>query len=118
MKIDKLIINDSNMIIDEFCNSLDNEYIYKNLVKRIDKFKGIIICSTHNPIISIIPFVQKYIFVKKENEEHKIYESNNYIFGNFKINNKEVDVKEQLIKTIEGTEEAFNLRRKKYGIDM
>lgn len=115
LKIDKLIINNENLIIDEFCNTLDNKYIYQKLVKRINNYRGIILAVTNNPIISTIPYIWKYIYLKKDIEKYLIYFSNDSIYGSFKINNEiQKKVKEQILNTIEGTEKAFNLRRRKY----
>lgn len=109
--------NNKDILIDEFCNSLDSKYVYENLVEKMNKYNGRILASTHNPVISVIPNIRNYIYTERNNSNYKIFQSINYLNGSMKELNNEYEnrnTKKMLINVIEGTKEAFKIRGDKY----
>lgn len=110
LKIDNALSNEDNLIIDELGNAIDNKYIFEKLLNKIINFRGMILASTHNPVIAVIPSIEHYYYIKK----FKICNSKHSINGKFLIDDSEVPVISQLLDTIEGTDRSFILRDGKY----
>lgn len=109
-----------NLIIDEFCNTLDNEYVFNKLIPILNKYEGTIIASTHNPLIAILPSIGSYIYRKKEKSGvYKTYISKSSTLTKLidvEDSTKNIDVVNELVKVIEGTRKAFDERKEKYAI--
>lgn len=115
MKLDHFLKMGKNLVIDEFCNSLDNEYVFRYLVNKMNNYGGTILATTHNPIICVIPRVGKYIYRERRGHNYLTFESENSIDGNL-ISQEgfSLNAKDQIVKTIEGTMDAFDQRKEKY----
>lgn len=116
---EKLKQKNGDFLIDEFCNSLDNEYIFNTLVDKMNDYNGKILASTHNPIISVIPEIKNYFYTEKNNDNYDVFYSDKGINGeliNINDEKQQKSTKETLVKVIEGTEKAFIDRGSKYGI--
>ena len=101
-----------------FVTHLDSKYIFENLVTRMNEYRGRILATTHNPVISVIPDIRNYIYVERNNSTYSLYQSTDYLFGTLKdlTTSETKNTKNMLIDVTEGTEEAFNRRGDKYEI--
>lgn len=96
------------IIIDQPEDNLDNQSVYWSLVPciREAKKKRQIIIVTHNPNIAIACDAEEIIYCSIEKKSNKItYES-----GSIENSN----VSDRVVKVLEGTMPAFNLRELKY----
>ncbi len=103
-----LDIDDIPLIIDQPEENLDNESIYKVLVKFIRdvKKRRQVIIITHNPNLAIVADADQIIRVKIDRKNYKFsYESG--AIEDHKINKFASDI-------LEGTLEAFGIREEKY----
>ncbi len=106
------------IVIDEIENGIENSYITENLNSKIDELilsgKSIFI-STHNANVAILHQSINY-FYTDDIINHKIYYSNDSKeFVNLIDENDKKPWIDVVLKILEGSKEALNERRKKYG---
>lgn len=99
---------DVPLIIDQPEDNLDNQSVFDKLVPCIlaAKKSRQIIIVTHNPNIAIACDAEQIISSKMDKHTHEI----TYMSGAI----EEVEVKDSIVKILEGTQPAFDLRNKKY----
>ncbi|MDP8201835.1 MAG: AAA family ATPase [Candidatus Tenebribacter burtonii] len=99
------------LIIDQPEENLDNQSVYKILVKfiKIAKKKRQIIIVTHNPNLAVVCDAEQIICVKIEKAN-----KNKFTFISGAIENPEIN--EKIIEILEGTFPAFDNRTDKYKI--
>ena len=96
------------IIIDQPEDNLDNQSVYSKLVPCIcrAKQKRQVIIVTHNPNIAVACDAEQIVFCKMDKNSYQIrYEAGS-------IENPEI--RKHVIDVLEGTEPAFDLRRRKY----
>jgi len=100
--------NDVPLIIDQPEDNLDNQSVFDKLVPCIlaAKKSRQIIIVTHNPNIAIACDAEQIISCKIDKHTHEITYTSGAI--------EEAAVKDSVVKILEGTQPAFNLRNKKY----
>ena len=100
--------DDSPLIIDQPEDNLDNQSVFDKLVPCIlaAKKSRQIIIVTHNPNIAIACDAEQIISCKIDKQTHEIA----YMSGSI----EKSDVKDSIVKILEGTQPAFDLRNKKY----
>jgi len=101
--------NDIPLIIDQPEENLDNESIYKVLVKFINEVKKRrqIIIITHNPNLAIVGDSDQIIYVR-------IDKQNSYKFDFVAGSIENPRINELCSRILEGTIKAFDIRRLKY----
>ncbi|MBW1616646.1 MAG: hypothetical protein JRJ49_08970 [Deltaproteobacteria bacterium] len=94
------------LIIDQPEDDLDNQTIYKDVIKKIRELKGKMqfIFATHNPNIPVLGDSEKIISCGYSEAKINLQEGN---IDNFEMQKK-------IIKIMEGGEEAFNRRKDIY----
>ncbi|MBP85191.1 MAG: hypothetical protein CMJ64_00480 [Planctomycetaceae bacterium] len=100
-----LMESDNPLLIDQPEDNLDNRFIYETIVESVRKVKQArqLIFVTHNPNIPVLGDAE-HVFVLQSNGEHAR-----------KLNEGTVDeCKEDVVELLEGGEEAFKQRRKRY----
>ena len=118
--LDSNLKRNDNIIIDEFCNTLDNKFVFEKVVKIMDSYEGIILATTHNPIISIIPKIKNYFYTQKDGDNFSIFNSDKGYSDeliSLKDKTMKINTKKCLADIIEGTKPAFDLRKEKYGFN-
>ena len=100
--------NDVPLIIDQPEDNLDNQSVFDKLVPCIltAKKSRQIIIVTHNPNIAIACDAEQIITCKIDKQTRAI----TYMSGSI----EESDVKDSVVRILEGTQPAFDLRNKKY----
>ncbi len=103
--------DDSPLLIDQPEENLDNESVYKILVEyiRVAKKRRQIIIVTHNPNLAVVCDAEQIISVNIDKKD-----GNKFSFKSGSIENLEIN--KDIIRILEGTLPAFNLRDKKYTI--
>ena len=98
----------SPILVDQPEDNLDNQSVFKNLVPCIKKAKEKrqVIIVTHNPNIAIACDAEQIVYCEMDKENYQIH----YAAGS--IENS--DTRKHVVDVLEGTEPAFELRRKKY----
>lgn len=99
---------DAPLIIDQPEDNLDNQSVFDKLVPCIlaAKKSRQIIIVTHNPNIAVACDSEQIISCNIDKHTHEItYESGAI---------EDVNVKDTVVKILEGTQPAFDLRNKKY----
>lgn len=96
------------LIIDQPEEDLDNRFIYEDVVKllREMKEKRQIILATHNANIPVLGDSEQIIVLEANNDKCQILETGSI---------DKFTIREQIKNILEGGEEAFRLRAKKYG---
>lgn len=103
-----LLYQDSRpLLIDQPEDNLDNAYIYDTVVKSVENAKGMrqLIFVTHNPNIPVLGDAEKIFVLKSDGKQVTL------------VAEGPVDasaVKVQVEDLLEGGQEAFEMRRKKY----
>lgn len=100
-----LLESDRPLLIDQPEDNLDNGFIYDTIVDSILKVKGSrqMIFVTHNPNIPVLGDAEKVVVLKSN--------------GRRAVKQKEGtvdDCKEEIVKLLEGGEEAFKKRKERY----
>ena len=100
--------DDAPLIIDQPEDNLDNQSVFDKLVPCIlaAKQSRQIIIVTHNPNIAIACDAEQIVSCKIDKQTHEI----TYVSGAI----EETEVKDSVVKILEGTQPAFDLRNKKY----
>jgi ABC-type lipoprotein export system ATPase subunit len=101
-------VSENPLIIDQPEDNLDNKYISEkihNIIKE-QKENRQLIFITHNPNIPVLSDSEYNLFLNYENKK-----SNKLKEGNVD------EVKEDILKILEGGEKAFKIRKEKYDID-
>jgi ABC-type lipoprotein export system ATPase subunit len=100
---------DYPLIIDQPEDNLDNKFVYDELkgAFREAKTKRQIIIATNNP----------NLVVNTDAEQIIIAESKNYEISYIKGSLEDPEIRKRIVHVLEGGEEAFRLREKKYGLD-
>ena len=100
--------DDAPLIIDQPEDNLDNQSVFDKLVPCIlaAKKSRQIIIVTHNPNIAIACDAEQIISCKIDKHTHEI----TYMSGSI----EEAEIKDSVVKILEGTQPAFDLRNKKY----
>jgi len=100
--------DDTPLIIDQPEDNLDNQSVFDKLVPCILAAKKTrqIIIVTHNPNIAIACDSEQIISCKIDKHTHKI----TYVSGAI----EETEIKNSVVKILEGTQPAFDLRNRKY----
>lgn len=100
--------DDAPLIIDQPEDNLDNQSVFDKLVPCIlaAKKSRQIIIVTHNPNIAIACDAEQIVSCKIDKHTHEI----TYMSGAI----EEVGIKDSVVKILEGTQPAFDLRNKKY----
>ena len=103
-----LVESDTPLIVDQPEDSLDNKFIYEEVVKllRQEKEKRQFIIATHNSNIPVLGDAELIMSLEAEEERGWIEQRD-------AIDN--MDVQEAVKKVLEGGKEAFERRREKYG---
>lgn len=99
------------LIIDQPEENLDNQSIYRILVKFIKEAKKRrqIIIVTHNPNLAVVCDAEQIIIVKIEKEN-----KNKVVITSGSIENSEIN--EKIVEILEGTFPAFDNRTEKYKV--
>lgn len=102
--------DDIPLIIDQPEENLDNQTIFKVLVKCIKaaKQRRQVIMVTHNPNLAVVCDAEQIICATCD----KATSSFNYISGGI----ESPEIKARVIEILEGTEPAFRNRKEKYGL--
>lgn len=102
--------NEIPLIIDQPEDNLDNQSIYKKLVRCICEAKNRrqVIIVTHNPNIAIACDAEQIIYSNIDKLHNRI----SYVSGSI----ENTDIRGKVIDVLEGTMPAFDLRRLKYTI--
>jgi energy-coupling factor transporter ATP-binding protein EcfA2 len=102
-------VSDNPLIIDQPEDNLDNRYITETIhnIIRNKKNKRQLIFITHNPNIPVLSDAEFNMFLTFENQKAFINKTD----GRGRVD----DVKNNILKLLEGGEEAFKIRREKYG---
>ena len=100
--------NSIPIIIDQPEDNLDNQSVYNKLVPCIcaAKQKRQVIIVTHNPNIAVACDAEQIICCKMDKNTHKI----TYLSGAI----EDQEIKQNVVDILEGTMQAFDLRRRKY----
>jgi len=103
-----LVKSDIPLIVDQPEDSLDNKFIYEEVVKllRQEKEKRQFIIATHNANIPVLGDAELILALEAEEER-------GWVEQHDAIDN--LDVQEAVKKVLEGGKEAFERRREKYG---
>lgn len=106
-----LVENTDLLIIDQPEDNLDNSFIAESFVDSIRKFKSDrqYIFATHNANIPVFGDAELIVTLTEEDGKGKVIES-----GIGSIDSK--NVKQHVIKLLEGGKEAFEIREKKYKV--
>lgn len=106
-----LVENTDPLIIDQPEDNLDNSYFAESFVDSIRKFKSDrqYIFATHNANIPVFGDAELIVTLNEEDGKGKIIDNG---IGSIDSNN----VKQHVIKLLEGGKEAFEIREKKYKI--
>jgi ABC-type lipoprotein export system ATPase subunit len=104
-----LVESDIPLIVDQPEDSLDNKFIYEEVVKllRQEKEKRQFIIATHNANIPVLGDAELILALEAEEERGWVEQRD-------AIDN--LDVQEAVKKVLEGGKEAFERRREKYGL--
>jgi len=104
-----LVESDIPLIVDQPEDSLDNKFIYEEVVKllRQKKEKRQFIIATHNANIPVLGDAELILALEAEEERGWVEQRD-------AIDN--LDVQEAVKKVLEGGKEAFERRREKYGL--
>ncbi|WP_454757601.1 TrlF family AAA-like ATPase [Cupriavidus campinensis] len=102
--------DDIPIIIDQPEENLDNQTIFKVLVKCIKaaKQRRQVIMVTHNPNLAVVCDAEQIIFARCD----KAANTFNYISGGI----ESPVIKATIVEILEGTEPAFRNRKRKYGL--
>lgn len=100
--------DDIPIVIDQPEENLDNQTIYRVLVKCIKKAKERrqVIMVTHNPNLAVVCDAEQIIHAHCDKVEHK------FLYSSGAIENP--DIKAKVVQILEGTEPAFRNRQSKY----
>lgn len=103
-----LVESDIPLIVDQPEDSLDNKFIYEEVVKllRQEKEKRQFVIATHNANIPVLGDAELILALEAEEER-------GWVEQHDAIDN--LDVQEAVKKVLEGGKEAFERRREKYG---
>ena len=103
-----LVESDIPLIVDQPEDSLDNKFIYEEVVKllRQEREKRQFIIATHNANIPVLGDAELILALEAEEER-------GWVEQHDAIDN--LDVQEAVKKVLEGGKEAFERRREKYG---
>lgn len=106
-----LLESPNPLIIDQIEEDLDNTYIVEDIVQRLrsEKERRQFIITTHNANIPVLGDAELICALEADNEQAYLLDGN---FGSI----DEKNVKEKVEKTLEGGEQAFAMRKEKYGI--
>lgn len=99
------------LIIDQLEEDLDNTFIVEDIVQRLrsEKERRQFIITTHNANIPVLGDAELITALEADNERAYLFDGN---YGSI----DEYRVKEKVEKTLEGGEQAFSMRKEKYGI--
>jgi ABC-type cobalamin/Fe3+-siderophores transport system ATPase subunit len=102
--------DDIPIIIDQPEENLDNQTIFKVLVKCIKaaKQRRQVIMVTHNPNLAVVCDAEQIICASRD----KATNSFNYVSGAI----ESPVIKAKVVEILEGTEPAFKNRKQKYGL--
>ncbi|MYM41652.1 TrlF family AAA-like ATPase [Duganella qianjiadongensis] len=102
--------DDIPIIIDQPEENLDNQTIFKVLVKCIKaaKQRRQVIMVTHNPNLAVVCDAEQIICATCDKVENRF----NYISGGI----ESPSIKARVLEILEGTEPAFKNRKQKYGL--
>jgi ABC-type cobalamin/Fe3+-siderophores transport system ATPase subunit len=99
---------DIPIVIDQPEENLDNQTIYKILVKCIKKAKERrqVIMVTHNPNLAVVCDAEQIVYASCDKAASKFQ----YEAGSIELS----DIKDRVVQILEGTEPAFRNRQSKY----
>ena len=99
---------DIPIVIDQPEENLDNQTIFKILVKCIKKAKERrqVIMVTHNPNLAVVCDAEQIIYASCDKQQHRF----EYLCGAI----EHPDIKAMVVQILEGTEPAFKNRQSKY----
>lgn len=102
--------DDIPIIIDQPEENLDNQTIFKVLVKCIKaaKQRRQVIMVTHNPNLAVVCDAEQIICATRD----KVNKTFNYISGGI----ESPEIRAKVVEILEGTEPAFKNRKQKYGL--
>lgn len=102
--------DDIPLVIDQPEENLDNQTIFRVLVKCIKtaKQRRQVIMVTHNPNLAVVCDAEQIIYAECDKSNKRF----TYISGAI----ESPEIKSQVIKILEGTKPAFVNRQKKYGL--
>ena len=102
--------DDIPLLIDQPEENLDNQTIYKVLVQciRTAKARRQVIMVTHNPNLAVVCDAEQIIYASCDKAGKRF----TYISGAI----ESAPIKERVIEILEGTQPAFDNRKRKYGI--
>jgi ABC-type lipoprotein export system ATPase subunit len=103
--------NDDPLLIDQPEDNLDNESVYRILVEyiKVAKKRRQIIIVTHNPNLAVVCDAEQIISVNIDKKN-----GNKFSFISGAIENPKMN--SEIIRILEGTMPAFDLRDKKYSV--
>ncbi|RPI19186.1 MAG: hypothetical protein EHM58_02395 [Ignavibacteriae bacterium] len=103
--------NDDPLLIDQPEDNLDNESVFKILVEyiKVAKKRRQIIIVTHNPNLAVVCDAEQIISVNIDKKN-----GNKFSFKSGSIENPKIN--SEIIRILEGTLPAFNIRDQKYSI--
>ena len=97
------------LLIDQPENNLDNQYIFKDVVPRLEAVKRSrqLIFITHNPNIPVLAEAERVVVLESEGTDAGVR-------GKVHSAGAVDDVKEEIIALLEGGRKAFEMRSDKY----
>ena len=100
--------DDRPLVIDQPEDELDNRFLWETILPALKKLKGQrqLIVATHNPNIVVNGDADMVILLKATARHGWVDESGAI---------EEPAVRDAIVKTVDGGDEAFRLRRRKYG---
>jgi ABC-type lipoprotein export system ATPase subunit len=101
-------VSENPLIIDQPEDNLDNKYISEKIheIIKSQKEKRQLIFITHNPNIPVLADSEYNLFLNYENKKSSILKEGDV-----------EDVKNEILKILEGGKDAFRKRKEKYNID-
>ena len=100
--------DDSPLVIDQPEDELDNRFLWETILPALKKLKGQrqIVVATHNPNIVVNGDADMVIQLEATAQRGLIAEAGAI---------EEPAVRDAIVRTVDGGDEAFRLRRRKYG---
>jgi len=106
-----LLESPNPLIVDQLEEDLDNTFIVEDIVQRLrtEKERRQFVIATHNANIPVLGDAELICALEADNERAYLLDGN---YGSIDDDR----VKEKVEKTLEGGEQAFEMRKEKYGI--
>ncbi len=102
-----LLKGDNPLLVDQPEDNLDNRFIYETVVDIVRKVRDRrqLIFVTHNPNIPVLGDAQRVFVLRSDGQRAEVEKAGTVD-----------DCRDEIVTLLEGGDEAFRLRQKKYGI--